>query len=50
MDEQEQKRLDRNPIYKQLKREKAGLIDIAPTILKLLNLKKPSEMTGKSLV
>ena len=27
-----------------------GLRDIAPTILKLLNIKKPKEMTGKSLV
>ena len=27
-----------------------GLQDIAPTILKLLNIEKPAEMTGKSLV
>ena len=27
-----------------------GLSDIAPTILKLLNIEKPSEMTGKSLI
>jgi 2,3-bisphosphoglycerate-independent phosphoglycerate mutase len=27
-----------------------GLKDIAPTVLKLLNLKKPKEMTGKSLL
>ena len=27
-----------------------GLRDIAPTILKLLNIKKPVEMTGKSLI
>ena len=27
-----------------------GLRDIAPTILKLLNIKKPMEMTGKSLI
>ena len=27
-----------------------GLKDVAPTILKLLNIKKPKEMTGKSLI
>jgi len=27
-----------------------GLADIAPTILKLLNIEKPKEMTGKSLI
>lgn len=27
-----------------------GLSDIAPTILKLLNIEKPAEMTGKSLI
>ncbi len=27
-----------------------GLSDVAPTILKLLNIKKPAEMTGKSLI
>lgn len=27
-----------------------GLCDVAPTILKLLNIKQPTEMTGKSLV
>ena len=27
-----------------------GLQDVAPTILKLLDIKKPAEMTGKSLV
>ena len=27
-----------------------GLADVAPTILKLLNLEKPKEMTGKSLI
>lgn len=31
-------------------REEGGLQDIAPTILKLLNLKQPEEMTGQSLV
>ncbi len=33
-----------------LKTDKASLIDIAPTILKILNLNKPKEMTGESLV
>ncbi|MGD9129599.1 MAG: 2,3-bisphosphoglycerate-independent phosphoglycerate mutase [Candidatus Woesebacteria bacterium] len=36
--------------YQQLKRDKASAIDIAPTILKLLGLKQPKVMTGKSLV
>jgi 2,3-bisphosphoglycerate-independent phosphoglycerate mutase len=36
---------------KSLKLKKTGgLADIAPTILKLLNLKKPAVMTGKSLI
>ena len=26
------------------------LADIAPTILKIMNIKQPSEMTGKSLI
>ncbi len=33
-----------------LLRESASLADIAPTILKLFNLPKPSEMTGESLL
>ena len=33
-----------------LLRENAGLADIAPTLLQLLNLPIPKEMTGKSLV
>jgi 2,3-bisphosphoglycerate-independent phosphoglycerate mutase len=36
--------------YGQLNRHQASLQDIAPTILKILDLKKPKEMTGKSLV
>lgn len=36
--------------FKQLKRDEAGLVDIAPTVLKLLNLPVPASMTGKSLV
>jgi len=31
-------------------RENAGLADIAPTLLQLLNLPIPIEMTGKSLI
>ena len=31
-------------------RENAGLADIAPTLLQLLNLPIPKEMTGKSLI
>ena len=31
-------------------RENAGLSDIAPTLLQLLNLPIPKEMTGKSLI
>ena len=27
-----------------------GLVDIAPTVLELLWIEKPSEMTGKSLI
>ncbi len=36
--------------YKQLNRDQAGLVDIAPTMLTILGLKVPKEMTGKSLV
>ena len=31
-------------------RDNAGLADIAPTLLQLLNLPIPKEMTGKSLI
>lgn len=33
-----------------LKLEKGNLSDIAPTILKIMNINKPVEMTGKSLI
>ena len=36
------------PPYKNIKN--GGLADVAPTILKLLGLKQPNDMTGKSLV
>lgn len=36
--------------FKQLKRDEAGLVDIAPTVLKLLGITQPKEMTGESLV
>ncbi len=36
-------------IGKKLKLKKGGLKDVAPTILKLMNIKKPKEMTGKAL-
>lgn len=36
--------------YKKLNRDHAGMVDVAPTILKLLNLEQPNSMTGKSLV
>lgn len=36
--------------YQTLNRSEASLADVAPTILKLLNLPQPSEMTGQSLV
>ncbi|HRY36524.1 MAG TPA: 2,3-bisphosphoglycerate-independent phosphoglycerate mutase [Candidatus Magasanikbacteria bacterium] len=40
-----------NDFYKKKKQLKKGrLADVAPTILKLFNLKKPKEMTGKSLI
>ena len=32
------------------KRKNAALYDIAPTVLKIIGVKKPREMTGKSLV
>ena len=34
----------------QIKLKSGGLSDIAPTLLKLLKLKKPKEMTGTSLI
>ncbi|MBU2052067.1 alkaline phosphatase family protein, partial [Patescibacteria group bacterium] len=36
--------------YKKLTKDEAELIDIAPTILKLLGITQPKEMTGESLV
>jgi 2,3-bisphosphoglycerate-independent phosphoglycerate mutase len=36
--------------FKKLKKQEGSLIDVAPTVLKLLGLKQPLEMTGKSLV
>ena len=30
--------------------KEGSLQDVAPTVLKILNIEKPSEMTGKSLV
>jgi 2,3-bisphosphoglycerate-independent phosphoglycerate mutase len=38
-----------NKDYK-MKRDKSTLVDIAPTILQMLELPKPEEMTGESLV
>ena len=35
---------------KQFSVKDGGLADIAPTILKLLDIEQPSEMTGKSLI
>lgn len=35
---------------KQAKIKNGGLQDIAPTVLKIMRLKKPKEMTGKSLI
>jgi 2,3-bisphosphoglycerate-independent phosphoglycerate mutase len=35
---------------KKLKLEDGGLCDIAPTILNLMNIKQPSEMTGRNLI
>ena len=36
--------------YKKLNRDHGIMADIAPTILKILDIKQPEEMTGKSLV
>jgi len=36
--------------FKKLKRLKGSLIDVAPTILKMMGIKQPEEMTGESLV
>ncbi len=36
--------------FNQLNRDEGGLVDIAPTVLKLLGLVQPKEMTGKSLI
>ena len=36
------------PKYKKIKN--GGLADVAPTILKLLDVAKPNDMTGKSLI
>ena len=39
-----------NTNYKKIKSENASLKNIAPTILKLLNIKKSKEMNTKSLI
>ena len=39
--------ISKNPKYKL---KKGSLEDIAPTMLELLNIPKPIEMTGKSLI
>jgi len=36
--------------FKKLKRDEGSMIDIAPTILKIMGIKQPKEMTGESLV
>ncbi len=36
--------------YNELKKDEASLIDVAPTILKIMGIKQPKEMTGESLV
>ena len=36
--------------FNQVNRDQAGLVDIAPTLLKLLGIVQPKEMTGQSLV
>lgn len=36
--------------YKKLNRDHGIMADIAPTILKILDIKQPEEMTGKSLI
>lgn len=36
--------------FKKFTREEGGLADVAPTLLKMLNLKVPKEMNGKSLI
>ncbi len=41
---------DKKYSKKSIKLKKGGLSDIAPTILNILNIKKPKEMTGKSLI
>jgi len=40
----------KNLFQSKLKLEKGSLRDIAPTILELMHIKKPQEMTGKSLL
>ena len=37
-------------VKNKLKLKKGGLADIAPTVLKLLKIHLPKEMTGKSLI
>ncbi|MCR4335081.1 MAG: 2,3-bisphosphoglycerate-independent phosphoglycerate mutase [archaeon] len=42
--------VDDDPKFKKIKLKKGGAIkDVTPTILKILNIKKPKEMTGKAL-
>jgi 2,3-bisphosphoglycerate-independent phosphoglycerate mutase len=36
--------------FKELKRDRGSLIDVAPTILKMMGIEQPEEMTGESLI
>ena len=36
--------------YKNINRKKGSLIDIAPTILEIMKIRTPKEMTGKSFI
>ncbi len=42
--------ISRDPKFEHIKVKDGGLSDVAPTILEILNLTKPSEMTGESLI
>jgi 2,3-bisphosphoglycerate-independent phosphoglycerate mutase len=36
--------------YSKLNKDKAGMVNVAPTVLRLLEIEQPKEMTGESLV
>ena len=42
--------ISNDPLFQRIKLRNSGLKSVAPTILEIMGLKKPEEMTGESLI